>query len=177
MLLVADIIVSSIFVLVPLLALHYLVLPRTGVFTCTHLPYSAQRPVTSPNLFPFLQSLLSPAQKALLDIPVCAQQCSHLGRQPGLTAEPSMFLESGQVGVASWSITTTLRTSAKPPQRLISPAVHRRYNLSSGCAPKSTSLPRRLSGCHCDGLCCCFSGRSFDAEQAPQAQRAEPAQG
>lgn len=107
---VTDTTASSIFVLVSFLALHCLVLPGTGVFTCTHLPYSTQRPATSPpNLFPFLRSQISPAQKALLDVPVCAQQRSHFGRQPGLTAEPSMLLlESGQVGVASWSITAAL---------------------------------------------------------------------
>lgn len=166
---VTNITASSIFVLVPLLALHRLVLPGTGVFTCTHLPYSTQRPATSPpNLFPFLQSQISPAQKALLDVPVCAQQRPHRGRQPGLTAEPSTPLASGRVGVASWSIPATLRTSTKPPRQLISPAAHRGHSVSSGCAPQPTSLPGRLGGCHRDRLCRCFSGRSFEAGQAPR---------
>lgn len=43
----------------PGLALPCLVLPRTGVFMCTHLPHSTQCPVTfRPNLFPFLQSCM-----------------------------------------------------------------------------------------------------------------------
>lgn len=101
---VFGIIAPSIFVVVTLLALHCLYSPGQ---VCLRA-HTCLTPLSVLSHFLPICSPSSVSVKSCTESTIGHSCLSNLKRQPGLTTEPAMLLKSGQVEVASWSVTTTL---------------------------------------------------------------------